>query len=63
MGVDSGNFFENQREIELRLMKNTRGTWTVAAPDGGVDRTFDPDDCTVQEIADVLATLIRDLMT
>ena len=64
MGVDRGNFFENQREIELRLLSSTRteNTYSVEEPDGGKSRTFDPNNYNMQNIADFLATLAADIM-
>ena len=63
MSVENGNWFSNQRDVELRLLSNTRteNTYTITAPSSEL-RTFDPATATLGQLRDFVATLAADIM-
>lgn len=63
MSVEKGNWFVNQRDVEVRLLAvpRTQNAYTVTAPAGGYSRTFDPNTATLGELMDFVATLAKDI--
>jgi hypothetical protein len=62
MSVDKGLWFENQGEIEDRLLASPKQTYTITDPAGGDVRTFNPNTASVNELMDFVATLAKDIM-